>query len=470
MKRNLLLTALALTMSATSWAQFTTKGNGTTWTMAALAETQGSGVSRSDSVFTMDSTVVVAKGDHFALEGGITVQMAKSVRLEIVGSASMAPTKRTLFTRKGTEVPGQVYLQCDNNITLMKNLDFEYVGVKYYGPRGLAVDDCTFRYHEAKTSGANSSAAALSVAGNGAVFTVNNCIFEMNKLSAIGGAGNATNPITVENCQFIYNDQQNRNYPQLNLTAASSIIVRNNIVLGDRQKKMGGGIMVADLLGVAKKDDPHTLIEANDVKDNRYGISVYSGQTAIVRGNRIVNNDSQGQPVNGGSGINITDAGGSQMTKIMGNYIEGNLWGVTIIGGKDINLGKGDDPDADDYNPGLNIFVNNGNEGQAYDLYNNSQNIVYAQNNIWASAPTQDAAGIESVIFHQADDASLGQVIFTPWATQQTVGIDQLTLESQTDSENTQTKIFTLRGTQVSQLQRGLNIVRQGQHTYKVLH
>lgn len=48
-------------------------------------------------------------------------------------------------------------------------------------------------------------------------------------------------------------------------------------------------------------------------------------------------------------------------------------------GGRCVNVGKTEDSNAADYNPGLNVFLNNGFGGTIYDLYNNSANTVYAQ-------------------------------------------------------------------------------------------
>lgn len=463
MKKFYWMMVLALMASTNVLADdFTTDGDGTTWTMTKLAEADGTGVSQEGSVFTMANTVVVAQGDYFLLEGGITVKMGQKVSLEIEGAASMAPQERSLFTRSDEGVvPGLVYLKSENSMTLVQHVDFEYTGLKYYASRGLCVTDCTFRYHEASTANGTS---ALNLAGEGASFVVSNCVFEKNKRAAIGGAANASNPITVENCQFLYNDQQNLNYPQLNLTAAENVIVRNNVVKGDRDMTRGGGIMVADLMGVAQ--NPVTLVEGNDVSDNRYGIALYSGQKGFIRDNNVVNNNTETTPANGGSGINIYDTTGTQQTLITGNNIEGNLWGVTIIGGGQINLGKVDETDNGwQWAPGNNTFYNNGNGGVIYDVYNNSANTVYAQGNYWKSAETQDAEGIEAVIFHQVDNASLGEVIFTPWADATTVGIYQTAVTVEAPAE----QVFSLSGVRQNGLHKGLNIVRRGSTTVKVM-
>ena len=61
------------------------------------------------------------------------------------------------------------------------------------------------------------------------------------------------------------------------------------------------------------------------------------------------------------------------------------------------------------------MFEANGNNGQLYDLYNNSTITVYAQNNTW-NVSQQTEEQIETVIFHKNDDPSLGEVIYMPAA------------------------------------------------------
>ena len=65
--------------------------------------------------------------------------------------------------------------------------------------------------------------------------------------------------------------------------------------------------------------------------------------------------------------------------------------------------------------------MNNGNNGELYDLYNNSANTVYAQGNRWnVSEQTQEQ--IETVIYHKHDNSSLGEVIYWPAATTTNIG------------------------------------------------
>ena len=100
------------------------------------------------------------------------------------------------------------------------------------------------------------------------------------------------------------------------------------------------------------------------------------------------------------------------MVIITGNQISNNLWGVTLIDKTVANLGS---DDADDFNPGGNIFSNNGNGGQIYALYNNTANPVKALHNCWIEGQESAAEEVESVIFHKVDDESLGEVFYDPF-------------------------------------------------------
>ena len=156
----------------------------------------------------------------------------------------------------------------------------------------------------------------------------------------------------------------------------------------------------------------NVVIEGNEITEHRYGITTLGELNVRIVNNRMVNNNHETNPMNGGSGISIYDTNYTQNVYIEGNYIENSLWGITIIGGKNVNVGKTEvDESAEDYNPGRNVFVNNGNGGQLYDLYNNGTNTVYAQGNTW-NVTNQTAEEIETVITHKADNDALGEVIY----------------------------------------------------------
>ena len=96
--------------------------------------------------------------------------------------------------------------------------------------------------------------------------------------------------------------------------------------------------------------------------------------------------------------------------KIEKNQIRGSLWGITIIGTANADLGGGSLGSV-----GQNIFANNGNGGQLYALYNNTARTISAKNNCWREGELSDDAMVEAVIVHSVDDENLGTVIYKPY-------------------------------------------------------
>jgi hypothetical protein len=165
-----------------------------------------------------------------------------------------------------------------------------------------------------------------------------------------------------------------------------------------------GGIAITTLAGGSLK----ARIEDNMINDNRYGITQYGNNIgSIIRNNEILNNNTQGDPMLGGSGINFYGNSTNQ-AMVNGNLIKGNLWGITIQNSAMPNFGQ---VSGLLVNPGMNQFFDNGNSGEIYDLYNNTPNPIMAENNYWG---TMDPEVVEAHIFHQPDNASLGMVDYLP--------------------------------------------------------
>jgi len=410
MKKLFLLTLLMSLVIVGIYADtYVTANDGTKYTLEKLSAIEGSGVTRQDKVYTMTESVTVSEKDTFCIESGVTLKMASGVQLRIEGTADFEAAERVLITRNAEDdTPKGIYMCTDLQVTKFKNIDFEYAGLRNFGAYGLDIDNCTFRYNNGKQS----SAGALAVGSDGACFNITNCTFEYNTVPGIGGGANFTNGVVIDNCKFIDNNTKNANKPQLNLTVGGNndIVVSNCTFTGAQRTKVGA-IAVSNMMGLSGTNK--TTIENNDIRGHRYGITTLGAQTVTIKNNTIVDNQYETNAVNGGSGISIYDSNGLQTVTITGNYIEKNLWGITIIGGKSINIGKTEDPNADDYNPGKNVFKDNGNNGVLYDLYNNSANTVYAQGNHW-NVDEQTAEKIETVIFHKNDDSTLGEVIYMP--------------------------------------------------------
>ena len=258
--------------------------------------------------------------------------------------------------------------------------------------------------------------------------------------------------IVIRNNEFDKNSTQKRNRPQVNMSVGGNhkVIIENNSVIGIGEVTLAGGIAVSNLLGGASNEIVE--IRNNHVENNRYGITATGGMEVLIENNYLLNNNFESNPMQGGSGINITDANGNAVAMITGNHIEGHFWGVSIIGGKDINLGKIVDAKEGESNPGNNVFINNGCNGQLYDLYNNSANTVYAQGNTW-NVEVQDAEHIEQVVFHHNDDPSLGEVIFIP--AKETVGVTDVNTSKQVAG----VKYYNLAGVEGTKPFDGVNVV-----------
>lgn len=410
MKKSTILLFFTLTAAGFANAEdVTTSGNGVTYTLESLSTTENSGVTKNGKVYTLTNSITIAEGDRFEIESGATMKMGDGVQLRIEGTANFAATDRVLVTRADENAaPKGIYMVCDASDTEFKNIDFEYAGLRNFSSTGLTVANCTFRYNNGKMT----MTGALAIGSDGATFNVDNCTFEYNEVPAIGGSAMAANGIEITNCKFIDNNTKNTNKPQVNLTVggANSVSIENCEFTGAQRTNVGA-VAVANMAGIA--GDNIVWISGNTIRDHRYGITFYGGMNATVANNQIIDNKYASSAMAGGAGISIYDYGTKPNVTITGNTIEGNLWGITVLGGENVNIGKVDNPNAKDYNPGHNTFKNNGNGGALYDLYNNSALTIYAQGNHW-SVDEQTAEKIESVIFHKPDDTKLGEVIYTP--------------------------------------------------------
>ncbi len=409
-KSLMMMCAIASVSMATA-AEYVTLGDGTNYTMESLSAIEGSGIVKdTDGVYIMNNDVTISAGDSFTMESGVTVKMGNATSLILSGDANFDCTTTTTFTRNAeTDAPKGVYVNSDlTDVTFQfTNINFEYAGLRAFITASLEMNECSFSLN----NGASSSSAAFAINQSGGNFTVTNCTFSENEVPAIGTGANVSVSLTIEDCTFIDNNTDNSNKPQLNLTVGGDkdIIIKNSVLKGAQRTKVGG-ISVSNLMSIAGTNN--VIIEGNDIREHRYAITTMGPLNARIINNVMIDNKYETNPMNGGSGISIYDTSYAQDVYVEGNHIEGSLWGITVIGGKNVNIGKTEVPStADDYNPGKNVFINNGNGGVLYDLYNNGSNTIYAQGNTWNVA-NQTADEIETVIFHKNDDASLGEVIY----------------------------------------------------------
>ena len=391
---------------------FVTDGTGNVYTFNALSQIEGTGVTvQDDGSYLVSADFTIAEGDVLRLENNDVIKMADGVRITLDGDADFAPADTAVVTRDAEDSkPKGFWMMGENGNANLKNVTFEYVGVVFGGLNSsLHADNCTFTLHNGKSSSSGALSFNASCGGN----IVENCYFIENTLNAIGNG--ASNPvgIIIRDCLFWHNTTDNRNKPQINLTCAGDydVYITGNQVIGG-QFTMSGGIGVSNMMGMGHTGKVY--IEDNYIADNRYGITTIGSMDAIIKNNTMIDNCYETNPNNGGSCVSIYDSSSSSNIYMEGNWMEGGLWGITVpTGAPNINLGKVEDPEAEDYNPGNNTFVNNGNSGVLYDLFNNGTATIWAQGNTWNVAE-QTEENIEEVIYHQVDDPSKGLVIFMP--------------------------------------------------------
>ena len=393
-------------------AGWTSAGSGTAYSLTALSQTEGAGLSKvSDNVFLLSNDITISEGDSFTLEGGVTLRIAGSSQIRIEGDCALGNASgRTLITRNDTtDTPKGIYIVRDaGSPAQICNLDFEYASLRNYGTVGFNMNNCSFRLSNGKLS----SAGALTLGKTGASFTISQCTFSENTVPAIGSGANIYCGVTISDCSIFDCTTQNSNKPMINISVGgdSAVIIRNVNITGTGRNMVGGISMNNMLSGKGKNV---VTIDSVTVRNCRYGINAIGPQKLTVSRALLLDNHFETNPMNGGSGISLSSVKDTAI--ISGCRIENSLWGVTLIKSP-ANLGQVDNAAS----PGNNVFVNNGNNGgtegaawKPYDLYNNSTYTIYAQNNTW-SVPEQTQTEIEKVISHKNDDASLGEVIFMP--------------------------------------------------------
>lgn len=409
MKKNIFgfIATIFMLTPLTSWADtYVTAGDGQFYSFSTLSTVSGSGVTQEGSGYLVNGTVEISENDLFIMDSGTTVYFADESELIIKGTPTLTPEEPTTLTMMaGATRPYNIEVWGGDSQVKVSNLIFEYVGLRCYSSYGMEVTDCSFTDHT------GSQSAALVLGPDGAPFFVKDCYFANNAKAAIGSAANYFCPLKIENCSFYHNSTVNGNIPQLNLTASSLVEVIGCSIEGDPDLNMVGGIGVSNFYGT---EGFNIVIKDNTITDNRYGITTMGIMNVVVANNILINNCHENNPNNGGSGISLYDPYMKQTAILSGNHIENSLWGITIIGCGNVNLGRVDvATDDPSYNFGGNVFKDNGNGGVLYDLYNNSTNTVYAQCNQW-NVTEQTEEQIEGVIFHKNDNSSLGEVIFMP--------------------------------------------------------
>ena len=378
-----------------------TPGTGVNWNLNDLVANSGGDVTFSDGSYNVNDTVFISLNDALSIKADAVVKFAVNTYLDVNGTLVINPPTGVTFTAQN-QAGGYYGVRIDSsNTTVLRKLTFEYAVSLRVSDCNILIDSCIFRYNSPTTLFGNGAVALFRASP-----VITNCQFVNNQRAAIQGGANINNAPKIINCLFQGNNTLNTNVPQINLGATSdgtdTVKILNNQIL--RASANSGGI------GFLPIGNVYALISGNVIKNNRYGITFNGGSNinALVNYNQIDSNNTQNDPNLGGSGISFSGgtATSQQNSIVTGNLLRWNLWGITIQGRSKPDLGNLTNTDTSD--DGKNRFIDNTNASTPnIDLYNNTVDQIFAQNNYWG---TNDVNIVETKIFHQPDNRSLGPV------------------------------------------------------------
>lgn len=381
-------------------AQYTSPGQSKSWTLDSLVVNSAGAVTFSEGAYLINNDIVISLSDTLNILEAAVIRTAAAIKITVSGVIISDPASgRVIFTAIDSTASANYFKGIrieESDLSRFKNTNIMHGGGVQLIGSDVVFENCIIRNN-------NNSLTSGAINFSGASPVIKYCTFKNNTRAAIGSGANIIGSPQILYNTFIHNVTDNSNRPQINIGPgdADTIRIIGNYIEG--AYSVSGGIGVSNLLG---SGSAKVLILNNEIRTNRYGYTQTGANiSSIIQGNKIINNNLETNPMNGGSGLNFVSSAAGNTAILRGNIISGNLWGVTIQGIASPDLGT----EAD---PGMNLIYGNGNGGLPYDLYNNTALPVSAQYNYWGTA---DESGIENVIVHQADNASLGLVTYLPY-------------------------------------------------------
>ena len=399
MKKILLIIGYTLAQVALMMGQWTSPGNGTTYTLRDLVTASEGCVTHAggNNPYRIHNDLTIAPNDRLTVvaddftgidadAGGILCH--GNVLLTIKGALVIDCEGIDVYLEPDSVSHLRVVLDHSTEPCLFNRTKMYYLGGIYADESPVTFNDCMFQSFDK-----NQQPGAVVYQNCDPVFA--NCIFQGNYGSAIACAAGSTGSPQIDRCEFRYNVLSKENMPQLDFGPGNNDTIRllNSRVVG--LYPLVSGVYVAD---TTQTGDTKILIKNNFIADNRYG---YRQQgyaiDALILDNEIVCNQIAPDPTNDGSGIRLEGASDRCKATLRHNLIKSNLWGVTLQGHAVADLGT-----ADDY--GRNIFLTNHNSTSGndleYALYVEGTNDVSAIGNYWGS---DTEAYAENVIYHRPD-------------------------------------------------------------------
>ena len=405
---------LFIIISSQIFAQYTTPNTGVNWNLDDLVTNSGGVVTGTFPNYAISNKITVSANDRIYINPGITVLFTGSTSgFEVYGKflAVGTVTDSIIFSSLTQDSTGAAYNGFyfrDTAVDSACIISYARIEYAYYGLRCLeASPTLTNSYLWKCRRGANLSSNSHPIISHNRIERS----YEYGITMTTG-----CSPL-IEWNELVNNNSQNtspKNQISIGTQGNNSPTILNNIIHGGMFNKTGG-ISISTLFSGSSSSSE---IAYNEIFNNSYGIAMTGSNpiTCYVHDNLIYNNNINPDVMVAGSGINTY--GTAVVAPIISrNRIYGNWWGVTIqvgiTGQPGANPNLGNIENADTTDDGLNIIYGNVQGSNVYDLYNNTLDPIYAQNNDWG---VYDSTLIEDHIFHQVDSLALGLVRFMPFS------------------------------------------------------
>lgn len=416
---------LLLIVSSQLLAQYTTPNTGVNWNLDDLVTNSGGVVTGTFPNYSITNKITISANDRVYINPGTTVLFSGSTsgfdvngKLWAVGTV----TDSIIFSSLTQDSTGAAYngfYFMDTSVDSACIISYARIEYAYYGLRCLGASPTLSNSYLWKCRrGANLSSNSNPIISNNKIERS----YEYGITLTLG-----CSPL-IEWNEFINNNTQNtsaKNQISIGTQGDNSPTILHNKIHGGMFNRTGG-ISVSTLLSGSSSS---SIIAYNEIYNNSFGIAMTGSNpiTCYVHNNLIYNNKINPDVMVSGSGIN-TYGTAVVAPIITRNEIYGNWWGVTIqvgiVGQPGANPNIGNIENADTTDNGLNIIYGNAQGLNVYDLYNNTLDIIYAQNNDWG---VYDSTLIEAHIFHNVDSSALGVVKFVPFSTQIPVELTSFT-------------------------------------------
>ncbi len=405
-----------LILSLQVFAQYTTPNTGVDWNLDDLVTNSGGTVTGAFPTYSISGKVTIAANDRIYINPGTTVLFS--------GSASGFDVNGK-FWAVGTAADSIIFSSLTQDSTGGAYNGFNFLAPSVASACAISYARIEYAYYGLRCSGASPTLsnsflwkcrrAVYAQSGSNPIISHNRIerTFEYGIYVTTGSS-----PL-IEWNELINNNTQNtspKNQITIGTQNNNSPAILHNIIRGGMFNK-AGGISISTLIGGSASSSE---IAYNEIYDNSFGITMTGAYsiTCYVHDNLIYNNNINPDVMVAGSGIN-TFGTAAVAPIITRNTIYGNWWGVTIqvgvAGQPSASPNLGNIENADTTDDGQNIIYGNVQGTAVYDLYNNTPDPVYAQNNDWR---VYDSVSIEAHIMHGVDSTNLGIVKFVPFSYQ----------------------------------------------------